>query len=651
MTNAQDDCASALEITYGMHTVDEVNGTEIPSPICAANGDGADFGEWYTFTLDMDTVVTITTDLDQNSGGDTRFHLYVGECGNLTCVGGDDDGGNIGNGYLSIASIPVVSGIQYYLAFDDRWNDAGFDFLMTGGVIEAEGMFSDGFININGNALAVVDMNDDGLDDVVDVDGSTLYIHHQDEAGFLTSQTVNTSDPENNPSWSLAAGDIDGNGMTDLLYGGGSGVTFMIANEDGTEFTQFSGDEYVFCQRTNMIDINGDGNLDAFVCHDVDPNVYFLNDGNGNLTYFQGGLGDLEGGGNYGSVWIDFDNDNDMDLFLAKCRGGNSILSTDQLHVNQGNGVFVEMAADYNLNNMTQTWSSAWGDYDNDGDMDVFVGASSFSSGDHLFMRNDGDTFTDITASTGFGSVTSTGIENCTQDFNNDGYLDILGCGGNLYLNNGDMTFTDSDAPINNGPIGDLNGDGFLDVVNGNFIKVNNGNDNNYLRVHLQGVESNRDGIGARVEVTSALGTQIRDIRAGEGFRYMSSITAHFGIAEDTEVEQIVVHWPSGNMDVITDPSINTTVLIEEGSTSTGVSDFESNQVSIFPTPAENVLNVVHNGLINDPSITVIDITGKAIFQSVLEGNTVDISSLSAGQYILRLRLENRFIDKPFIKK
>jgi hypothetical protein len=62
---------------------------------------------------------------------------------------------------------------------------------------------------------------------------------------------------------------------------------------------------------------------------------------------------------------------------------------------------------------------------------------------------------------------------------------------------------------------------------------------------------SNRNGIGARVEVTSAMGTQIREIRSGDGFRYMSSLNAHFGLGSDTHVDQVTVYWPSGLVNVV----------------------------------------------------------------------------------------------------
>src|SRR5690606_11032842 len=158
-----------------------------------------------------------------------------------------------------------------------------------------------------------------------------------------------------------------------------------------------------------------------FICHDVQPNVYFLNNGTGGYELEQGGLGDHPDGGNYGSIWVDYDNDGDADLFIAKCRGGGSSAGMNELHRNDGVDGFTEVAC-LNTNtsgmaDMLQTWSSAWADYDNDGDMDALVGASSNSNGLHKLMVNNGDgTFSDVTANSGYDTFSSLNIEHIAHD-------------------------------------------------------------------------------------------------------------------------------------------------------------------------------------------------------------------------------------------
>src|SRR5690606_21408625 len=124
-----------------------------------------------------------------------------------------------------------------------------------------------------------------------------------------------------------------------------------------------------------------------------------------------------------------------------------------------------------------------------------------------------------------------------------DGYLDILTSSQVIFLGNGDLTFTPVSAGIS-GAIGDLNNDGFLDIQRDGTVYFNNGNDNNWVKFSFEGVESNRNGIGARVEIHGEWGMQIREVRSGDGFEYMSSLNAHFGIGQATSISQVVVKWP-----------------------------------------------------------------------------------------------------------
>ena len=137
--------------------------------------------------------------------------------------------------------------------------------------------------NPGGGQPCVVDMNSDGLDDIVSVSGSNLIIDYQQADGTF-SETVYNVGFQNSPSWSISAGDIDKNGYNDLMFGGGSRVSFVYANADGTAYTEDYINDYIFSQRTNLADIDNDGHLDAFACHDVDQSHPYRNDGSGNLS-------------------------------------------------------------------------------------------------------------------------------------------------------------------------------------------------------------------------------------------------------------------------------------------------------------------------------------------------------------------------------
>lgn len=484
-------------------------------------------------------------------------------------------------------------------------------------------------LSLGNYPMGVFDMNADHLDDIVTPGTSTVHVRYQNTGGSgFTTVILPTPAANNTASWSFCAGDLDKNGYNDLLYGGGSGATFMMANGTGTGFTEVSFPQYIFCQRTNMVDFDSDGDLDAFVCHDVDTNVYFTNDGTGALTFHQGIFGST--GGNYGSIWVDYDNDNDQDIFIAKC-GGDPV---DIFMRNDGGMSFTSIAAANGFADTHQSWSSAWGDYDNDGDMDALVGSSS--SPVHKFMRNDAGSFTNITIGSGFDTFGGQSIQWVTHDFDNDGWLDVLGGYGYLH-NNGNMTFTPVSIAPDNGPIGDLNDDGFLDIVSGGTLYTNNGNSNHWLKVNTVGTVSNKNGIGARVTLISPSFTQIRDVRSGDGFSYMSSLNTHFGLGADAMIYQLQVTWPSGIVDIIDFPSVDTTLTVIEGA-STGIAhEAPADQLKVYPNPANDVLMLHGAQRHNGERFSVVDLTGAEVLSGTVRFEQVDVSGLSPGAYVLRV--------------
>ena len=684
--NAGDSCSSPIPIGPGTHYVENINGENYElncSEYDASNGDL----EWYIYTPNDDYLTTITSDLEANDGLDTRFHVYQGSCDDLSCVSGDDDSGD---GYLSVRSFYAYTGESYYIAWDDRWENEAFEFELT----ESDPPppppfdFTIASVSTSGSERGLVDMNNDKLDDLVSIQNTSINIHYQLEEGGFNPVSIETTYADNSPSWSMAAGDFDRNGYNDLLYGGGNGVTFMQANADGTAYTEISGEEYVFSQRSNFVDINNDGHLDAFVCHDVQPTVYYINDGNGVLEFFQGpndegissGIGGVaydlapypgvQEGGNYGSVWIDYDNDRDIDMFIAKCRGGSVQWKNNELWRNNGDGTFSNVADvsgyyqgfypdgghsnESNLGDPVQTWSSAWGDFNNDGFMDVYVGASATGDGAHKLMKNNGDgTFTDVTSGSG-AEEAPWGIENNSADVDNDGYIDILTNGGVL-LNNGDLTFSlytaNTPGP---GAIGDANNDGFIDVFNGTNLYLQEGNNgNNWLKIATHGVTSNINGIGARIEINSpGIGTQIRDVMSGTGFRFMSSLNTHFGLGSDSSVNSITVYWPSGIVDVVNNPETNTTIHVAEGETLSLESSFIEDLI-IYPNPVKSILTIDSSLNLDQSIISVFDLAGRRVMNYRLASgiNSVNVSELSAGEYILRvITEENHISSQKFIK-
>ncbi|MBX2979675.1 MAG: VCBS repeat-containing protein [Flavobacteriales bacterium] len=613
-----------------------------PIPTCVGNP--ASNGLWYRYTATEDQALQISTSLPVNVGLDTRFHVYSGSCAALSCIGGDDDSGS---GYLSIATVSLTAGNSYYIAFDNFWSSTGFTVELSLGTPpppppDNYPTFTSQTLT-SGSVWAIVDMNGDHRDDAVRVSASSVFIHEQQANGTFSVVTVPTPPALHQPSWSLAAGDIDGNGWNDLMYGGGQGVSFMLRSNDGNSFTHIPFTQYIFSQRTNMVDINNDGLLDAFVCHDVDANVHFLNMGNGQLQFIQGGLG--ETCGNYGSLWTDVNNDGLVDLFVAKC-GCDPV---DIMMENHGYQNFISTAVANQMADSHQSWSAAWGDFDNDGDMDVLIGSSSSSY--HKLMRNDGNgNFTNVTAGSGFEGFNGTSIEWTTHDFDNDGNLDIMG-GGRIMMGYGDMTFGARPGSVSNGPVGDLNNDGFLDYMNSGTAYMNNGNDNHWVKVHTVGTISNTNGIGARVVVTTASGTRIREVRSGDGFRFMSSLTTHFGLGQDTQIEEITVYWPSGIVQTISNPAIDQTLVVVE-STSTSIAETVNvDALTIHPNPVRDQLNLTATQDITGAPFRVIDAAGKLVLGGRIAGNTIDVSMLQAGAYTIQVLDQQEPMLQRFVKQ
>lgn len=529
------------------------------------------------------------------------------------------------------------------------------------GVVAAQGItFSSQNFGGTSGICCGVDMNGDYLDDIVTVNAPNITVYTQKATGGFDAHTYAVAGLTTNPGWSIAAADYDKNGFTDLILGSQSRCALVKANADGTEYTQLTGtgdmnnfNRNIFTQRTNFIDINNDGNLDLFACHDVDQSHVYRNDGAGNMIFDIPMFPTLDVGGNYASVWVDYDNDGDMDMYEAKCRGGapeGDLQRINLLYTNNGDGTFTEDAALKGINDGAQSWSTAWADYDNDGDFDCLL--SNISDENRLYLNNGDGTFTDIYASTGIESTVGS-WELQAADFNNDGWVDFLWQNNKqLWMNNGDMTFTGYNLGFSEGAIGDYNNDGFLDVQTGSKVWYNSGNPNKWLTVKLQGNTSNRNGIGARLELYGPWGKQIREIRSGEGFSHMSTLNAHFGIGTASEIEKLIVKWPSGTVDVIMNPSSNQNLVVVEGSSPLKVEQMTSSDFSIFPNPASEVINIRFSNNVSLASAQVIDLSGRIVLNTAISNQSVDVKSLSQGAYILNLKdSEGRQFTQKFIKK
>lgn len=186
-------------------------------------------------------------------------------------------------------------------------------------------------------------------------------------------------------------------------------------------------------------DYDNDGNQDVFVANFNQSNFLYRNNGDGKFTRITTGLPALDAGNSQGSSWADFNNDGFLDLFVANVNNQNNFL-----YKNVGDGTFTKIASINVVTDGSGSHGSSWGDYDNDGDSDLFVATNDGSN--NLFFENNADeTFTQITDSA-FVSDAGTSLGASWGDYDNDGDLDLfvtnsLNENNLFYKNNGSGSF------------------------------------------------------------------------------------------------------------------------------------------------------------------------------------------------------------------
>ncbi|MFS4494148.1 Ig-like domain-containing protein [Maribacter sp. 2308TA10-17] len=491
--------------------------------------------------------------------------------------------------------------------------------------------------NYSGLPMGVIDMNGDGKDDIVQFNSAkNLRIQYQNDPDQQFT-SYNHGQVSSNNQWGTAIADYDQNGYNDIMSGGAYDNLKIISNNNGTNSYSQSILPYsnIFLQGANFADINNDGWADIFACHDDGQSRAYQNNQNGSFSFNAGLIGTAttpssDNSGNYASMWMDYDNDGDLDLYISKCRGGVTSSSDprriNMLWQNDGDNNFTEVAEQANLKIGDQTWLSDFGDIDNDGDLDAII--INHGTGPNLMRNNGNGTFTEVTSGSGLLPTLQPqdfyGIQGFFKDFNNDGYIDLMVSGDNHYIfyNNGDGTFQNASNPFNSNQIqsfsvGDINHDGFLDIYAGyanglnspsstrDRIWLNEGNSNNYLNIQLKGTQSNINGIGARVEVYGAWGIQIRDVRSGEGYGLVNSFTQHFGIGVNTQIDKIIVRWPSGIVDEILNPSANQfLVIIENVSIPVTNVSVSPNSATIIEEDTQQLIATITPSNATDDSVT-----------------------------------------------
>ncbi len=430
----------------------------------------------------------------------------------------------------------------------------------------------------------IVDIDGDFSDEIVSLNrGNELQFFQYFDKEVIQLGKIGVS---NNSQWTMTAGDFDNNGRNSVVT---SGVynNITLTQKNDSVFSNSTIISSIYAQGSNTIDINNDGLLDLFVCDDVGHPVIYLNQ-NGNLV--QQKVIDFsqndptDGSGNYGSEWEDVNNDGLIDLYISKCRVGvdspDDHRRINKLFINQGNNTFSNMSDSFNLANGAQSWTTTFGDLDNDGDMDAFLVNHEVP---HVLYENiDGKFFVKKALSK---PLQSFGFQVLMRDLDNDGLLDILisGIEGLTLLHNrGGMQFDIfekflSPSKILSFNVGDINDDGLIDIYghisqpineigySGDELWINTSQTNHFIKLNLIGTKSNRNAIGARIKVFTSLGVQQRTVKGGESYGIINSFQQHFGTDQDTKVDSVLIFWPSGITEKYFNLPTNETYIIEEG--------------------------------------------------------------------------------------
>lgn len=441
-----------------------------------------------------------------------------------------------------------------------------------------------------------------------------------------------------------AWGDADGDDKPDIAFAmvDGSGGVLLLQTANGF---QRSGDTAISSDRSITVgvawgDYDNDGDSDLLKANfsDQDESL-FLNDGRGSFSRVSEGALVTGGRSSQAVIWVDYNRDGFLDAFVLN--GGGSARQACQLYRGVGNGAFEKVTgtplvneegywtgaawADYNGDGnwdvmliggdrlalyrslggdqwdlvsipdfaklagsgVFGTSSGAWGDMDNDGDPD-YAAATTGNPGGVAVFRNDGGTLNLLSARLVLSDGAGAGFGIIWADFDNDGYLDILGSNRNgpttFLRGKGDGTFVSINEnnamgslnPASNAyAIADYDRDGHLDVLSANWpngspaLYRNQGSPNAWLRVQLVGAISQRQGIGARVSIQTSSGEnlrrQVRQIGGEDAAGSMEPI-AHFGLGTLTNVSRVTVEWPSGIIQEVTNVATRQTLVLNEPS-------------------------------------------------------------------------------------
>ena len=435
-----------------------------------------------------------------------------------------------------------------------------------------------------GMGACSADYDNDGWADLYITSVGANQLYRNTGRGAFVDVTVKAGAPAGYWSTSCAFADIDNDGDVDLYVA--NYVDFSVSNNKNCGLSGLSESIRAYCHPN---------------VYKGEPDVLLRNNGDGTFTDVSRAAGiDKSNGNGLGVVFGDYDGDGWTDIFVANDSTPNLLLHNNGTGKFEDAGVLAGVAFGANGKALAGMGTDM-GDIDGDGLLDIFV--TNLDQQAHSLFRNLGKgLFQDVTFQSGVGKATLpfVGFGAAFVDFDNDMDLDLTVANGdvldnirlmrdtssyeqvNLLLqNNGDGRFKDVAPTAGPGfslrkpsralAIGDVDNDGDMDILvvnvgqTADLLLNDGGNRGNALLVRTVGSRSNRDGIGARLKLTSASRVLSRYVKAGSSYLAQNDLRVHFGLGSARIAERLEILWPSGAVEVLDNIEANQIVTVSEG--------------------------------------------------------------------------------------
>ena len=516
------------------------------------------------------------------------------------------------------------AGADYYL---NVTKSSGIDFLHSIGDNHLTNI-----IESVGGGAAFLDFDQDGLMDLYMVNGNfhdrlsdqefepemvhTNQLYRNKGDGTFENVTKKAGVGHEGFGMGVTVGDYNNDGFPDI-YVSNHGPNVLFKNNGNGTFTDVSKRAGLAGDESSVgavwLDYDNDGSLDLFVGNylSFDPDYKFFyapdgfpgpmsfdgeidrlykNLGNDNFQDVTEGMGVFsENGRAMGVGAADYDGDGWVDIYVANDHMVNYMYKN-----NEGQGfteVGIPSGTAFNqVGEGTISIAVDFGDYNNDGQLDLWVSDDGYCS---LYGNQGNGIFAEMAYPSGIAVAAAqhVGWSSAFIDYDNDGDADILKVNGELkhlygqedqvFENTGDGKF--KDASVESGAyfkeelvgrgaaFGDYDNDGDIDVYivnlhdHGVLLRNDHGNENNWIKLHLVGTTSNKDAIGARVKINFAGKEQIAQKKSACGYLSQSDPRIHFGVGEASIVDKIEIIWPSGQQQTMENIDANQIITITEG--------------------------------------------------------------------------------------